>query len=292
MATGLNFTLTQKFRIATQTIKIIVAEVCSTIWYKLQPLEMAVPSVEEWKNVSKQFEQKTQFPNCIGALDGKHIRLKSNKRGKKSQSIILLAISDANYRFTLVNVEPFVRDKETDDFNRCRLRKQLYKEKLRIPDPEMLPNTKDCPVPYVFLGDESFALQKHILRPYSKNFLSIPKKVFNTRLAKARRCIDIAFGIFTNKWKLFQKPMILTPQFAVRVTKAACLLHNFVLARDGFNEKDTFYENVSSFGNDEDDLDFGRNEFTVEAIKFREQFAEYFVSPNGEVSWQYKVNEM
>uniref|UniRef100_A0A182NGI9 DDE Tnp4 domain-containing protein n=1 Tax=Anopheles dirus TaxID=7168 RepID=A0A182NGI9_9DIPT len=31
----------------------------------------------EWLNVSKEFEERSKFPHTIGAIDGKHIRIKA-----------------------------------------------------------------------------------------------------------------------------------------------------------------------------------------------------------------------
>ena len=30
---------------------------------------------EEWIRISEEFEEKWNFPNCLGALDGKHIQI-------------------------------------------------------------------------------------------------------------------------------------------------------------------------------------------------------------------------
>jgi hypothetical protein len=37
---------------------------------------MAEKTNDDWVNIANDFYRKTQFPNCIGAVDGKHIRIK------------------------------------------------------------------------------------------------------------------------------------------------------------------------------------------------------------------------
>lgn len=75
--------------------------------------------------------------------------------------------------------------------------------------------------------------------------------------------------------------MTIPPDFATLVTKTACVLHNFVRRRDGYNFEDTlshyFYE--LPFNTPHRSNNLGRN--------IRDNFAEYFVSPVGEVSFQY-----
>ena len=50
----------------------ILKETCEAIWQVLQPQYVRLPaSEEEWKGVSRQYEQIWNFPNCLGAIDGK-----------------------------------------------------------------------------------------------------------------------------------------------------------------------------------------------------------------------------
>lgn len=65
----------------------------------------------DWQIVARGFFQKWNFPNCLGAIDGKEIRIKKPPRSgsmffnyKKFFSFKLLAACDANYRFTWIDV--------------------------------------------------------------------------------------------------------------------------------------------------------------------------------------------
>jgi hypothetical protein len=79
---------------------------------------MPEPSLAKWQEIRDGFETCANFPNCIGALDGKHIRItKPTKSGslflnyKHYFSIVLLVICDANYCFSFNDVGAF---KKTD----------------------------------------------------------------------------------------------------------------------------------------------------------------------------------
>ncbi|CAH1985491.1 unnamed protein product [Acanthoscelides obtectus] len=76
LASGNTFTdLHYSFRIGIKTISRIVREVCSNIWLLLHKEYMAIPDVSTWQNIAYAFEKTANFPNCIGAVDSKHIRL-------------------------------------------------------------------------------------------------------------------------------------------------------------------------------------------------------------------------
>jgi hypothetical protein len=57
------------------TIYEIVREVCTMFWLVQKNECMVEPSLERWKEISLVFESKANFPNCLWAVDGKHIRL-------------------------------------------------------------------------------------------------------------------------------------------------------------------------------------------------------------------------
>ncbi|XP_064111408.1 uncharacterized protein LOC135218892 [Macrobrachium nipponense] len=77
-----------------------------------QDEELEVPQTPEaWQEVAQSFEEWWNFPRIIGAIDGKHIRLRNTPQGgrhyfnyKKFYSMVLLAIADASYKFLYVNM--------------------------------------------------------------------------------------------------------------------------------------------------------------------------------------------
>jgi hypothetical protein len=54
--------------------------------------------------------------------------------------------------------------------------------------------------------------------------------------------MECAFGILSNKWRIFQRPHNGSPDFAVDFVKA-CVLHSFVRERNGYS----FEEALSSW---------------------------------------------
>lgn len=76
LASGDSFTsMARYWHIGRSTSYKIVTETCNAIWQCLKGTYLKHPSEEEWKNIEKKFSDRWNFPNCVGALDGKHIRV-------------------------------------------------------------------------------------------------------------------------------------------------------------------------------------------------------------------------
>jgi hypothetical protein len=101
-----------------------------------------------------------------------------------------------------------------------------------------LAGTEDSNESHFFVGDEGFTLNRNILRPFGGSNLNVKKRVYNYRLCRARRYVECAFGILSNKWRIFQRPLNVSPDFAVDIVKVCVVLHNFVRERDGYKFQD------------------------------------------------------
>lgn len=105
-------------------------------------------------------------------------------------------------------------------------------------------------------------------------------------LSSARRYIKCTFGILTNKWHIFHRPLNLSMELTEEIVKAFCMLHNFVRTRDGVQ----FYDILTVNGFYDFDEMHSPSSTNLEgraANGIRDQFADYFISPEGELPWQY-----
>ena len=107
-------TIAASYRISPTSTGRIIKESTGAIWNILLEKGFLQPSQssKDWENISRGFENRWNFPHCVGALDGKHVIGKQApaKSGslsfnyKKSFSIVLLALCDTSYQFTAVDI--------------------------------------------------------------------------------------------------------------------------------------------------------------------------------------------
>lgn len=128
------------------TISGIVREVCQAIWVTLKNEVLKLPNQpNEWIEVATEFERNTNFPQCVGAIDGKHIRMimpehtaSLNLNYKGYFSIVLLAMCDANYNFQYINVGAPGKNSDAGIFRESILMKKLENGTINLPSPKAL----------------------------------------------------------------------------------------------------------------------------------------------------------
>lgn len=188
-------------------------------------------------------------------------------------SIVLLAVCDANYQFTYVDIGAYGKSSDSGIFKNSPLYQKMIDESLNIP-PDSHIGPSSTKYPYVFVGDEAFALSQHVLRPYGGKSLTQEKKIFNYRLSRARRYIECSFGILAGKWRILQKPLNVDFDFAEAIVKATCVLHNFVRQRDGGRDDPDDYSQHML----QDTINDGTSRANNLGLSCREQFTKYFVN--------------
>lgn len=292
LATGCSIrSLYFQYLLGRKTLRTIIKDTCDALWNGLHNEYMKQPTEEDWITISNKFERKANFPHCLGAIDGKHIRIvKPSHSGsnffnyKNFFSLVLMAVVDAEYCFTYINIGSYGKLSDSNVLKSTHFGQELYLDKLTLPKPKPLssmPDSQNQTYPFVFVADEAFALSSNLLRPFPSRTLTTERKIFNYRLSRARRYVECAFGIMSNKWRILHRPIDVNIEFADAIVKTCCILHNFVRQRDGYNFEDSLtcdMESIPSQG----------LRGTKNGIHVRDMFMDYFCSSEGSVPWQNK----
>ncbi|XP_070550575.1 uncharacterized protein [Ptychodera flava] len=243
LATGQSYQCLQYgFRISVSTIRQIIPETCEAIYQALKEDYLTTSNTtEDWLNVAREFEQRWNFPHCIGALDGKHvvIRQPSNSGStyynyKHTFSIVLMALVDANYKFSYVDVGCQGRISDGGVYRACSLSSALESNDLNLPEPTYLSGTS-VKLPYMIVADDAFPIKEYLMKPYPHRNLPLERRVFNYRLSRARRVVENAFGILASRFRVFLAPINLPPETVEVVVLACCALHNYLMSHSTAN---------------------------------------------------------
>lgn len=285
-------TLAFSFRMAHTTIRKAIYEVCQAIWEELNQEHMPYPTTERHLSIANDFFLKWNFPNCLGCIDGKHIRIRCPPNSgsmywnyKHFYSIVLQAVSDAHGRFLYIDVGSYGKQSDGGIFSGSSLKHHLENGSFNVPTERKIPGTNIF-APFVLLGDEAYPLQVYLMRPYSGRGLDEQKEVYNYRLSRARRIVECSFGILCAKWRILRKDIECHPDKADIIVKTTCILHNIIIDKEGSSNEINVqrYSPVSKINNPP----FTRrnNHSSVAACNIRETFKNYFNDPIGSVSFQ------
>ncbi|KAH7700168.1 hypothetical protein AAVH_32716 [Aphelenchoides avenae] len=191
LATGESFrSLSFSYYLGESTVGAIVHETCKVLVEVLKPEFLVTPSTtDEWLAVAGEFWERWQLPNTLGAIDGKHVRLKCPAKSgslwynyKGFFSSVLLVIADANYRIRYASVGSYGHEGDAGIYDRSDLAAALEDpaNPLSIPGPQPLPDTNTLS-PFFIVADDAFPLKTYMMKPYTGDGLSEEKRVYNYR---------------------------------------------------------------------------------------------------------------
>ncbi|KAA0721497.1 hypothetical protein E1301_Tti020112 [Triplophysa tibetana] len=234
LITGHTFrSLSLQYPVGGSTVSIIVLETCAALHQVMKDRFLKTPDTEDdWRRIAKRFEERWQFPHCLGALDAKHIHIQASaKNACPSQNFLMMsAVVDADLKFIYADVGSRASESDAGVFVQSDLCRALDQNLLRLPPPEPLPETNQA-IPYVFVGDPTYPLRCDLMRPYPQKDMDHGRRVFNYRVSRARSMVENAFGILANRFRVFRSNICLEPEKVVKITMAALCVHNFLLER-------------------------------------------------------------
>lgn len=255
---------------------------------------MPTPDETLWRTVENGFRNRWNFPHCVGAIDGKHIRLQAPPNSgsvffnyKKHYSTVLLALVDHEYKFIAIDTGSYGKECDGGIFSESDLGKRLNNYSLAIPPDEPL-YEGGCDVPYVILGDEAFPMKRYLMRPFPRDrVFSLQERIYNYRHCRARRIVENAFGILAQRWRIYFRPLSGDFDSIIKVIKATTVLHNYLCSK-GTICRSTPQEISQSYKDCWKPLPRYGTRASEEAKSIREEFVDYFYSEQGSVPWQWK----
>lgn len=246
---------------------------------------MSKPKTTDFEKIAKDFMEKWNLPNYVGALDGKHVRIQCPESGslyfnyKNYFSIVLLAVVDANYKFITIDVGSYGKEGDSGILEQLNIGHSIRSGNFQFPIEKALP-ASDIVVPYIRVGDEAFRLTNHVMKLYTKNQAAqdATKTVFNYRLCRARRVSENAFALLSQGFRIFYSPIAGLPETTDLIIIITCCLHNMLREEYISNiSKQIVYDTNTQPNNSMLLLARAGGFGNIEGFEVRDKFQLYFI---------------
>jgi hypothetical protein len=101
------------------------------VWEAVSNRFLPTPNEGKW-TIAQGFKKHANFPNCVGAVDGKLIRIEKQGRGgslyfnyRHYCSVVILAVADSNFRFVYADAGSYGKDSDASIFRNSSLWQKL-----------------------------------------------------------------------------------------------------------------------------------------------------------------------
>lgn len=260
--------------------------------------------------MSEGFSSRWNLPHVLGAVDGKHIRIRCPRNSgslyynyKNYFSIVLLGVVDHDYKFLFVDCGSEGRASDSTIWKHTKFLADIESEDnvLNLPAPSPVRGFTEL-LPYYFVGDDAFALGVHMMKPFPSAHLSYAQRVYNYRLSRCRRIVENAFGILSSRFKILMRQQDMEPKGVTIIVMACVVLHNYLrvkcsdtyIGRGMIDQEDREYNVIQGQWRHSRQLDgVSRHQMVRNRSVFvkdmRNSICSWCVSKYGEVPWQYRV---
>jgi len=114
-----------------------------------------------------------------------------------------MAVVNSNYEFIMEDAGINGRISDGGVLGNTAFGKALRDKLFKIPKPGTLPNSEKK-LPFVFVGDDAFALTENFMKPCGQTGLTAEQRIFNYRLSPAHRVVENSFGILVSRFGVIQ----------------------------------------------------------------------------------------
>ena len=239
---------------------------------------------EDVNNLVKDFYEQHGFPQCLGAIDGTHIRIKQpscsahsdyiNRKG--NFTINCQAAADYRYCFFDVVVKWPSCVHNAQIFSNSSLN-LLLRDKISPPCPRVIVENEPS-VPICLLGDPAYPLLPFIMKEFANGGRTPEEQFFGYRFFSARMVIECAFARLKARFGCLRWGMDINIDDLPYVIHSCFVLHNFCeINKEVINP--SYVEVANKF-----DLEFQPSTFTGYSVnnnelhgkKIRNVYVKYF----------------
>ena len=210
-----------------------------------------------------------------------------------------MAIAGREYKCLYADVGSNGRANDSGVWNKSSLLQPIQNGSVKLPKDDALP-VNGVIAPYVFVGDDAFALKKFMMKPYPQQNLTADKRVDNYRHSRAKRISENLFGILASRWRIFFTTINLEPKHVENIVLSALALHNMLIKNPAYrpgNLADTLLEDDEVLEGEWRDTVATDSFYPLQiprsvhnpsiAAKKKDNFRDYFMN-EGVVEWQWK----
>ncbi|XP_060962712.1 protein ALP1-like isoform X1 [Cannabis sativa] len=194
------------------------------------------------------------FKNCLGALDGTHIRVRVSmndkpkyrtRKGEIATNVLGVCSQDLQFIYVLPGWEGSAADG------------RVLRDAIRRTNGLCVPNG------YYYLVDAGYTNCKGFLAPYRGQRYHLnqwedgnpprnSQEFFNMKHSSARNVIERCFGAIKSRWAILRSPSFYPIKTQNRIILACCLLHNFIRREMPTDNTYMHSENEINSGDEED----------------------------------------
>ncbi|WKX92290.1 hypothetical protein Q1695_010375 [Nippostrongylus brasiliensis] len=229
--------LAHEVRLGTATVMKIVYECCRAIKDELWSDTFPTPTAADWHQSAEQFRRLWSYPRAVASIDGKHFRCNALRNSEssfcnyKGSSIVLLAIVGGGYRIIAFDVGGEGKNSDSSLFCTSALKPFLEEAKSQFPRGGDLNGQGH--VDYHVLADGGFPQYSWMQTPFRQTEAANDplKRHYNECFSSAHRVVESVFGILSERFRIFQRPLCGLQTNCNLIIITALVLHNLLANR-------------------------------------------------------------
>lgn len=224
------------FGLGKSTVCTLTREVCAAINELLRPRMIRLPETDDQvQAVLQGFESKSGLPNCFGAVDSTHVKLKRKpdrrffpgdywSEHKQAYTLVMQAVVDSKGHFMDIDVRWPGRVSDSHIF-----RNSAFFTMFPAMYGRFARDFEGVTVPLYVVADSAYPLLRFCMKKFQRGILQPDSQYapFDYAVQTARVVVENAFSRFKGRWRCMEL-LDMSCVYACDAISACATLHNYV----------------------------------------------------------------